>query len=282
MSNVLRMSAVNFTRAQNPILRDVNWEVREGERWVVLGPNGAGKTTIMRMLAAREHPSGGTVEVLGQRLGATDVWDLRGRIGFVSSAMLAAICPSDTVENVVITGAFGSTGRTHDEVEELDESRARDLLAVLGIAGLADRQFFTLSSGEKQRACIARALMPDPELLVLDEPASGLDLGGREQLLAALSELAGHAGAPAMVIVTHHVEEIPAGTTHALLLREGAVAAAGPVDEVLTAENLSVTFGVPLLIEKRAGRYLAVAALPRSSGRRAMSQGDDVAAGGRN
>ncbi|WP_371176929.1 ABC transporter ATP-binding protein [Buchananella felis] len=272
MANVLRLVNVDFTRARNPILRGVNWEVREGERWVVLGPNGAGKTTIMRMLAAREHPSAGTVEVLGQRLGAVDVWELRSRIGFVSSAMINAIVPGDRVLNVVINGAFGSTGRTHSEVEELDVNRARDLLEVLGISALAERAFFTLSTGEKQRVCIARALMPDPELLVLDEPATGLDLGGREQLLSALNELASFAGAPAMVIVTHHVEEIPPGTTHALLLREGRVAASGLVAQVLTSEHLSTAFGIPLLVEERRGRFLAVAAQARPGGRHAAGK----------
>lgn len=279
MANVLRLSNVAFTRARNPILRGVDWEVREGERWVVLGPNGAGKTTIMRMLAAREHPSAGSVEVLGQRLGAVDVWELRGRIGFVSSAMINAIVPGDRVLNIVVNGVFGTTGRTHSEVEEVDLKRAGDLLDVLSIAALADREFFTLSTGEKQRVCIARALMPDPELLVLDEPATGLDLGGREQLLSALNELASFAGAPAMVIVTHHVEEIPPGTTHALLLREGQVAAAGPASQVLTSEHLSAAFGVPLLVEERQGRYIAVAAHVRAGGRHAAGDNGATEAG---
>lgn len=271
MTSVLRLNGVGFRRAGTQILTDVSWEVEQGQRWVVLGHNGAGKTTIMRMLAAREFPSTGSVEVLGERLGAVDVWELRQRIGFASSALTNLIPAHEQVRDVVLTGAYGTTGRWKEESEEIDDARVTDLLRVLGVARLADRAYGTLSSGEKQRVAIARALMPDPELLVLDEPAAGLDLAGREQLLAALTELASYPGAPVMVIVTHHVEEIPRGTTHALILAQGKVHSSGRTEQVLTSENISAAYGTPLLVTHQHGRFAAMAVPTARPARRAKA-----------
>ncbi len=254
---VLDLQDVTLRRGTTTILDALSWHVGEGERWVVLGPNGAGKTTLLQIASARMHPTSGTAAVLGSRLGTVDLFELRPRIGVASAALADRILPSERVLDVVLTAAYGMTGRWREQYEALDHERARVLLDVFGVGAFADRTFGTLSEGERKRTQIARALMTDPELLLLDEPAAGLDLGGREELLGALTELARDPRSPVMVLVTHHVEEIPAGFTHALLLREGRVAAAGPLAEVLTAEQLSETFGLDLEVERHGERWSA-------------------------
>jgi iron complex transport system ATP-binding protein len=262
MSAVLDLQGVSVRRGPATLVDSIDWKVAEGERWIVLGPNGAGKTTLLDILAARAFPSAGTVDLLGERLGKVNVFELRPRIGFASAALAERIPRDETVRNVVLTAAYGVTGRWREEYEDLDESRADDLLAAFDVAGLADRLYGTLSEGERKRVQIARALMTDPEVLLLDEPAAGLDLAGREELVGALAELAGDPASPVLVVVTHHVEEIPPGFTHLLLLGDGTIEAAGPIEEVLTAENLSRAFGMDLLVAHGGGRWLARAARP--------------------
>lgn len=257
MSDVLQFSHVSVRRGRKPILSDVTWQVNQGERWVILGPNGAGKTTVVQLAAARMYPTTGTVRVLGERLGAVDISELRTRVGFASAALAERIAAGEKVLDVVLTAAYGMTGHWREEYDDFDVERASELLAAFGVADLAERSFGTLSEGERKRVQVARSLMSDPELLVLDEPASGLDLGGREVLLRALSELAADPAAPILVLVTHHVEEIPPGFTHGLLLRDGRVEAAGPIAQTMTSEHLSRTFGLALEAEQRDGRFTA-------------------------
>ena len=254
---VVRMDGVTVRRGDATLLADVDWAVELDERWVVLGPNGAGKTTLLRLASAELHPSSGTVDILGQRLGRVDVFDLRTRIGLSSAALGLRVPPDEIVRDVVISAGYAVIGRWRERYDPMDAARADELLGALGLRGLAGRAYGTLSEGERKRALIARSLMTDPELLLLDEPAAGLDLGGREDLVARLSTLANDADAPASVLVTHHVEEIPPGYGHGLLLREGRVVAAGLLDDVLTDENLSATFGLPLAVQRRRGRYTA-------------------------
>jgi iron complex transport system ATP-binding protein len=254
---VLRMDGVGVRRSGSMLLREVNWAVELDERWVVLGPNGAGKTTLLRLASAELHPTVGVVHVLGERLGRVNVFELRTRVG-ISSAGLGMRVPDDeVVRDVVVSAGYGVLGRWREQYENTDTDRADDLLDALGVRPLAGRRFGTLSEGERKRVMIARSLMTDPELLLLDEPAAGLDLGGREDLLDRLSTLAADPNAPTSVLVTHHVEEIPRGYSHALLLREGGVVAAGLIDDVLSDENLSATFGLPLGVRRRRGRYSA-------------------------
>jgi iron complex transport system ATP-binding protein len=261
VDTVLRMSGVGVRRGDSHLLRSVDWTVELDERWVVLGANGAGKTTLLQLAAAQLHPSSGTAEVLGERLGRVDVFELRPRIGLTSAALAGRVPNNETVLDVVVSAGYAVVGRWREEYDVLDTGRARHLLYQLGVQQLADRRFGTLSEGERKRVQIARALMTDPELLLLDEPAAGLDLAGREQLVARLATLTADPDAPTMVLVTHHVEEIPPGITHGLLLRNGTVVAAGLIDDVLTADLLSVTFGMPLALDRTGGRYAARAAL---------------------
>ncbi|MDM8085996.1 ABC transporter ATP-binding protein [Cellulomonas cellasea] len=260
MSDVLDLQDVSIRRGTTTILDGVSWTVRDGERWVVLGRNGAGKTTLLQIAAGRMHPSSGTADLLGSRLGRVDVFELRPRIGLSSAALADRIPAGELVRDVVLTAAYGVTGRWREAYESLDEGRAQDLMAAFGVDHLASRRFGTLSEGERKRAQIARSLMTDPELLLLDEPAAGLDLGGREELVSALAELARDRRSPVMVLVTHHVEEIPPGFTHLLLLRDGKVHSAGPMEETLTAENLSSAFGLELVVDRHGDRWAARAA----------------------
>ncbi|WP_340538392.1 ABC transporter ATP-binding protein [Nocardioides sp. GXZ039] len=257
MAAVLEFADVTVRRGTTTLLDSVTWVVKEGERWVVLGPNGAGKTTLLQVASARMHPTEGVVGVLGELIGTVDVFELRPRIGLTSAALAERIPRDELVRDVVVSAAYGIVGRWREHYDDLDHDRADDLLLEVGVAHLADRTFGTLSEGERKRVQVARALMTDPELLLLDEPAAGLDLGGREDLVATLSNLAYDPDAPATVLVSHHVEEIPPGFTHALMLRKGAVVAEGPVEEVLTAANLSTTFGMPLLLNHEDDRWAA-------------------------
>ena len=254
---VIRMDGVSVRRGATVMLAGIDWSVELDERWVVLGPNGAGKTTLLRLAAAELHPSAGTVHLLGERMGRVDVFELRPRIGFCSYALAARVPGEEIVRDVVVSAGYALLGRWRESYEQFDVERAHTLLDALGMAGFAGREFRTLSEGERKRVLIARALMADPELLLLDEPAAGLDLGGREDLVTRLSALALDADAPASVLVTHHVEEIPPGYTHGLLLREGRVVAQGLLPEVMTDRNLSDTFGLPLVVRFDGGRYTA-------------------------
>ncbi|WP_166138242.1 ABC transporter ATP-binding protein [Nocardioides ochotonae] len=257
MTAVLDFADVTIRRGQATLLDTVNWTVEADERWVVLGPNGAGKTTLLQLASAQIHPTTGVAAVLEEVLGLVDVFELRPRIGVTSAAVADRIPRSERVHDVVVSASYGVVGRWLEQYDELDHDRAESLLVELGVRGLSDRTFGTLSEGERKRVQIARALMVDPELMLLDEPAAGLDLGGREDLVATLSALAADPTSPAMVLVSHHVEEIPPGFTHALLLRDGAVVAAGPLEETLTEENLSATFGMPLTLGHEDGRWTA-------------------------
>jgi iron complex transport system ATP-binding protein len=203
------------------------------------------------------HPTAGVAGLLGEVLGAVDVFELRPRIGLTSAALADKLPRSERVSDVVVSASYAVMGRWNEEYDELDHQRAKELLTELAIDHLADRTFGTLSEGERKRVQIARALMTDPELMLLDEPAAGLDLTGREQLVRSLSAIATAEGAPAMVLVTHHVEEIPPGFTHAMLLKQGRVVAAGPIDQALTSETLSDTFDLALTLQHTDGRYTA-------------------------
>jgi iron complex transport system ATP-binding protein len=257
---VVDLDSVGVVRSGTYLLRDVDWTVQEGERWVVLGPNGAGKTTLFDVVAARAFPSAGRATVLGETLGEVDVFELRPRIGLSSANLAASVPDRERVRDVVLTAAHGVVGRWREDYEQVDADRADALLAAFGVTGLGDRTFGTLSEGERKRVLVARAVMTDPELLLLDEPAAGLDLRGREDLVTGLAQLARDPAAPTTVLVTHHVEEIPPGFDHVLLLRGGEVVAAGPLELVLTAATLSDTFGLPLQVTVEDGRWSARAA----------------------
>ena len=260
---VVGMTGVDVVRGESYLLCGVDWTVEADHRWVILGPNGAGKTTLLQLAAAQMHPTRGEVRLLGETLGAVDVFELRPRIGLTSAALAQRIAPAETTGDIVVSAGYAVVGRWRERYDVHDLTRAGMLMEQWGVAQFAHRPFGTLSEGERKRAQIARALMPDPELLLLDEPGAGLDLGGREDLVARLSDLARYHYAPAQVLVTHHVEEIPPGYTHALLLREGQVVAAGPADDVLTDEALSETFGLSLSLTRTDGRFTA-----RRTGRR--------------
>ncbi|WP_336659331.1 ABC transporter ATP-binding protein [Leucobacter sp. USHLN153] len=259
MVNVLRLTDVSYVRDRRPILDGINWSVEDSERWVILGPNGAGKTSLMKLATANDYPTRGTVDVLGERLGKVDIFELRTRIGFVSSASSRRIPEQELVRDVVLTAAYSVEGRWNEQYDSIDVRQADRILAEWDLAEYADHRFGTLSDGERKRALIARAVMTDPEMLLLDEPSASLDLGARERLLQMLSGFAASPASPAMIMVTHHVEEVPPGFTHALLLRDGKVQAAGPIAETLTAESLEATFGMPFDLSVSDGRYAAVA-----------------------
>ncbi len=257
MVAVAELAGVSVRRGEKLLLDDVDFRVDEGQRWVVIGPNGAGKTTMLQLLSAQLHPTSGVVELLGEYLGAVDVFELRPRIGVSSSAIASRIPPREAVRDVVVSASYGVMGRWREEYDELDYARASSLMSALHVDDLVDRTFGTLSEGERKRVEIARALMTDPELLLLDEPGAGLDLRGREILVQTLAEICQDPDAPTTVLVTHHIEEIPEGVTHALLLDRGRVLVAGPIDEVLTSENLSTAYHMPLQISKDGGRWAA-------------------------
>ncbi len=257
MGEVFELQDVTVTRGGKDILSAVNWSVDVGEHWVVFGPNGAGKTTLVQLISARLHPSNGQVTVIGETLGATDLSQLRAIVGLSSAAVDAKLSPHDTVLDVVRTATYGMTTTWKESYEPEDDKRADYLLHLLGVQDLAQRKYGSLSSGEKKRVGIARALMPNPEVLILDEPAAGLDLGGREQLMQALTQLAADPYAPVMVLVTHHVEEIPLGFTHGLLLKDGKVVHSGKLDEVFHTQYVTSLFDFPVLIENQAGRFTA-------------------------
>lgn len=255
--SVVHLFDVTVRRGRAVLLDSVRWNVEADERWVILGPNGAGKTTMLQVAGAQMHPTTGRAHVLGGRLGAVSLAEIRPLIGMSSSALASRVSPLEKVLDVVVSAGYGVLGRWRERYDELDFDRARELLDSMGVSAMSERAYGTLSEGERKRVLAARALMSDPELLLLDEPAAGLDLGGREDLLARLSVLAEDPAAPATVLVTHHVEEIPPLFSHVMLLREGRMVASGPVAEALTADALSETFGMTLELQNMHGRYFA-------------------------
>ena len=259
---------VTLRRGGRLLVGPIDWQVELDERWVVIGPNGAGKTSLLRMAAAMEHPSGGTATVLGERLGRVDLAELRQRVGLSSSALAQRIPDDELVRDLVVSAGYAVLGRWRERYDQVDTVRALDTLESVGAEHLADRTYGTLSEGERKRVLIARSLMTDPELLLLDEPAAGLDLGGREELVARLADLAADPDAPALVLVTHHVEEIPPGFSHCLILAEGEVVAAGLLADTMTAENLSTAFGQSIAVDTIDGRYFARRARSRPAHRR--------------
>jgi iron complex transport system ATP-binding protein len=256
---VLRLRGVTVSYDKSLLLRDVDWVVRSDESWAVIGPNGAGKTTLLQVAGAMLAPTAGSAEILGEPLAESDLTELRTRIGMASVAVADRVPAAEKVIDLVLTAAYGLLGRTAENYDSFDVTRAVELLDAMGCAHLIRRRFVTLSEGERKRVQIARALMADPELLLLDEPAAGLDLGGREDLLRRIAALTTDPRAPMMIMVTHHVEEVPAGFTHAMLLRRGGVLAAGPIREVFTERILSRCFGIPLRVTSAGGRWSAQA-----------------------
>jgi len=259
---------VTLRRGARTLVGPVNWQVELDERWVVIGPNGAGKTSLLRIAAAMEYPSTGTAAVLGERLGRVDMSELRQRVGLSSSALSQRIPDGEVVRDLVVSAGHAVLGRWRERYEDVDYERAIDTLESLGAEHLADRTYGTLSEGERKRVLIARSLMTDPELLLLDEPAAGLDLGGREELVARLTDLAADPDSPALVLVTPHVEEIPPGFSHCLILTEGRTVATGLLRDTLTAENLSAAFGQSIAVDTIDGRYFARRARSRAAHRR--------------
>jgi iron complex transport system ATP-binding protein len=256
---VVALDGVSVVRDGTALLDDVGWTVRPGERWALLGPNGSGKTTLLRVVGAGLWPTRGTVDILGERLGRVDMRELRKRITVVSASVARTLRPAQPALDVVLTGRHAALETWWHEYTDDDRSRAAGLLADAGFGGgpFATRAFGLLSEGERQQVLLARALMGDPELILLDEPAAGLDLGAREHLLGRLAALAADPAVPPMILVTHHLEEIPPGVTHAALLRDGRVTAAGPIGEVVTDAAVSDAFGVDVTVEHRDGRWSA-------------------------
>ena len=257
MNLVARISEAVVNRGGKEILGPISFDLYEGQRWVILGPNGAGKSTILKLLATEIFPSKGSVELLGHQLGRVDVFDLRTRIGVCASMKHEQIPLDESVKDVVLTAAYAVLGRWNESYDLWDESRAAALLTTFGVRDLGNRIYGTLSDGERKRVQIARALMIDPELLLLDEPTAGLDLGGREDLLSRFAAFASDTSSPVTVTVTHHIEEIPAGTTHALLLKDGKILSNGPIDQVVTSQNISALFGIQINVSAINGRFFA-------------------------
>ncbi|MGA5464879.1 ABC transporter ATP-binding protein [Mycobacterium sp. NPDC050041] len=265
---LIDFARVTLRRGGRTLVGPVTWAVELDERWVVIGPNGAGKTSLLRIAAAMEYPSSGTAFVLGERLGRADMAELRSRVGLSSSALSQRVPDDEVVRDLVVSAGYAVLGRWRERYEDVDYAQAVDMLESVGAEHLAERLYGTLSEGERKRVLIARSMMTDPELLLLDEPAAGLDLGGREELVARLEDLAADPDAPAMVLVTHHVEEVPRGFSHGLILSEGRVVASGLLTDVLTAENLSTAFGQSIALENVDGRYFARRTRSRAAHRR--------------
>lgn len=255
MANTLEFKNVTVTRDGVEILKSIDWSVQDNQRWVIVGPNGAGKTTLLKVAAAQIQPTTGTATILGETLGGVNVFDLRTRVGFASSALVSHIPNSETVLNAVLTASYAITGRWTETYEDIDEKRARRVLAEWNLSEHAERAFGTLSDGERKRVQLARAVMTDPELLLLDEPVASLDLGAREQTVQLLGAYASSPVAPSMIMVTHHLEEIPTGFTHALLLNQGSIVAQGPIESIISSDLLSETFGFGLSVSSEGGRF---------------------------
>jgi len=255
MTEVVSLDKLSIVRSEKKILDDISLSIDSSQRWVIIGANGAGKTTLLRVMAAALQPSSGQAKILGETLGEINVFELRTRVGFASSALAARIPNSETVLDAVMTASYGITGRWNEKYEAVDERRAMRVLEEWHLAEFADRAFGTLSDGERKRVQIARSVMTDPELLLLDEPVASLDIAAREQTIKIISSYASHPKAPAIVMVTHHLEEIPVGFTHALILDGGKLYAAGPIEQTLTSVKLSEAFGLALEVTAAGGRY---------------------------
>ena len=254
---MIQVDSASVRRADSTILSDVSVQIRAGQRWAILGPNGAGKTTLLDLMATRLHPTTGSVSVLGESLGLVDVFDLRPRIGLLSARGAERIPAQESVTDTIITAGWAVAGRYQEQYDDVDLKRCDELLYFMGLEHLANRRLGTLSDGERKKVLLARALFPNPELLLMDEPAAGLDVGARENLLDRLSAIAQDETAPVQVMITHHVEEIPAGFTHALLMKQGRTLVQGPIDEVITEEHLTEAFDTPLLVSKVFSRFWA-------------------------
>ena len=235
---------VELRRGGKTLVGPVDWQVELDERWVIIGPNGAGKTSLVRMASAEEFPSKGTAFLMGEQIGKTDMRDLRAAIGISSAAVQHRIPDGERVDDLVISAGYAVLGRFREEYQDMDFSRAFEILDQVGARHLAERTWGTLSEGEKKR-------------VILDEPSAGMDLGGREDLVGYLGDLALDADAPAIVMITHHVEEIPYGFTHAMILDEGKVVAKGLINTVLTSENLTQAFHQPIQVDRIGERYFA-------------------------
>lgn len=261
MVQVLSFNNASLVREGNTLINNLNWQVSSDQRWIILGANGAGKTSVLDLAAGWDVPTSGQVTVLDEDLATADPEWLRPRVGFASSSMSKRIPATETVEDAVVTAAYSAAERRGEEYDELDLRRARRVLNEWRLGDLAHRTVLSLSEGEAKRLQIARSIMTDPELLLLDEPTATLDLGSREEILQMLGYFAGNPSAPAIVMVTHHVEEIPLGFTHVLLMKNGTAAYSGPLATTLTSENLSDVFGVKVTVFNNAGRYTAQATL---------------------
>ena len=270
MLEILDLQDVTVRRGSTEILSHVSWKVLSGQRWVVMGSNGAGKTSLMQICSGFMHPTTGDAKILGYELGKTDVRELRTLVGISSAAVVALLPPEETVLDSILTSAYGISGRWRERYDQVDRDRAHALMSEWGLTNFASRRIGSLSEGERKRVQIARALMCDPELLILDEPAAGLDVGGREDLVGRLSQLAGDESSPSLILVTHHVEEIPPNFSHALLLKAGQVSALGEVAEVISSDSMSQAFGIPLVVEFGEERWHAHGKRP-SRGRRAKA-----------
>lgn len=268
MLEILNLRNVTVRRGANEILSNISWQVLAGQRWVVMGSNGAGKTSLMQVCSGFMHPTSGEAEILGYELGRTDVRELRTLVGISSAAVVALLPPEETVLDSILTSAYGISGRWRERYDQIDRDRAHQLMGEWGLTNFSNRRIGNLSEGERKRVQIARALMCDPELLILDEPAAGLDVGGREDLVSRLSQLAGDEKSPSLILVTHHVEEIPPNFSHALLLKSGQISAIGDLPDVISSEPMSHTFGIPLAVEFGDQRWHAQGKQP-SRGRRA-------------
>jgi iron complex transport system ATP-binding protein len=254
---VLQLRDISVRRGDRTILGPLTFSIRPGERWVVLGPNGAGKSTLLQILATRIFPTTGSAILLEKEMGRCDLSELRTQIGICGALISEDIPADEIVGDVVLTAAYAILGRWNEAYDLWDESRAVALLTTFGVRELADRKYGTLSEGERKRVQISRALMADPELLLLDEPAAGLDLAGREDLLKRFSIFASDPTAPASILVTHHIEEIPTGTTHAMILKDGKIAVSGPIEQVITSDHVSAIFELPITVIREGERFFA-------------------------
>jgi iron complex transport system ATP-binding protein len=254
---VLELRDISVRRGDRTILGPLTFAIRPGERWVVLGPNGAGKSTLLQILATRIFPTTGSAILLDKEMGKSDLSELRTQIGICGALISEDIPADEIVRDVVLTAAYAILGRWNEAYDLWDESRAVALLTTFGVRELADRKYGTLSEGERKRVQISRALMADPELLLLDEPAAGLDLAGREDLLKRFSIFASDPSAPASILVTHHIEEIPTGTTHAIILKDGKIAVSGPIEQVITSDHISAIFELPITVIREGERFFA-------------------------
>ena len=250
MGQVIAMVDVSVVRSGKRILKDISWTINDNERWVVIGPNGAGKTTLLQIFQTMIFPTEGLVEILGEFLGLVDVFEIKPRIGFASASMIEHFPEHETALDVVKTSAYSMTGTWREKYENADIIRAKNLMKDWSVDIHSDQPFKVLSEGEKKRVLIARALMANPEILLMDEPAAGLDIVGREEMVTQLEKFAKNKNSPVLVLITHHVEEIPDGFTHVLCLRDGEIVAKGEIQDVLTDDVLSKTFGIPLKVER--------------------------------